>query len=182
MTKTILAATMLAFLSVGFQTERSDAKEVDIILIGGAKVAGEILAMRDSSIVIAIPAGLSQEELVAEPNMVTVIQDSQINNVKAVGSSHTILGLLLGMPIGALTGCVIGSNHPDETNNIFNGYALGGGLRGCALGALAGAAVGYSLKTGSDLLISPSRRDFRILDRVARYPIVEPQYLRSLAP
>ena len=182
MTKTILATTMVAVLSVGFQMEGSDAKEVEIILNGGAKLTGEILAVRDSSVVIASPAGLLHEELIAEPNRVTVLPNSRISSVQVVGSSHTILGLLVGMPIGTLTGCAIGSNHPDDTKDIINGYALGGGVQGCLLGGLAGAAIGYSLKTGSDLLISPSQRDFQILSSVARYPIVEPQYLKSLAP
>jgi hypothetical protein len=177
-----MAVTMVGLLSVGYQAEVSDPPVVTIILTGGTKLTREILSVRDSSIVVVENPGLSQTEILADPIAVAVLPYSGISSVQTVGNAHTILGFLIGMPIGSLGGCIIGAAQPDDSKGPINPRATGGGVQGCIVGGLAGAAAGYAWRTGSTVLISPGERNFQALKQVARYPLAEPVYLKSIAP
>ena len=198
MKKPMLAAIMLAFLSLGFQSGTADRTAVDITLFSGMKMSGEILAVRDSSIVIVREVGISSVDLMAQPKKATVLPFSGIMSVQTPGTSHILVGAAAGMAIGCVAGCAIGESQPVEvqqqpneslgcgaaaqaeqqrSDNEANG-ALIGGLGGAVIGGMIGGAT----SSGGLVLVSPERRDFNILKSVARYTGPEPDYLRSIAP
>ncbi len=176
--KTSLAsAALLAVLSLGFQPDGIDSKVVDITMKNGPKFRGEILSMRDSSIVVASRAGLSQEELVRNPLRISVFPFSEVQSVETAGSSNTILGLFAGMVIGGAGGYAIGSSLP---NDFFDINKSAGATLGCLAGGGIGAAIGAGSSHEGSVLVSPAQPDFAILKNVARYPVAEPDFLKSI--
>ncbi len=186
----LASAALLAFLSLGFQSGGSGSKEVEITMTNGPKFHGEILSVRDSSIVVANQAGLSQEELMRHPLRISVLPFREVQSVETAGSSNTVLGLFAGMAIGCVGGYAIGASEPVEQKKddvLGCGAAAEKGsneMTGAALGGLAGGAVGAIIgagsSTNSSVLFSPAQPDFTILKNVARYPAVEPDFLKSI--
>ncbi len=191
MVRKILAAILLVVLSVGFRNGGSESKEVEITLGDGTKFDAEILSVRDSAIVVTRNVGASQQDLLADPGSVVALPFSQIAIVQTAGSSYTAVGLFSGMAIGCLGGCAIGSSQhveqqkndtfgcnaeSEKTTNTLTGAALGG-----LGGAVVGAAIGGAASGAGQSLVTMTDRDFQVLRNVARYPAVEPAYLKSLA-
>lgn len=192
MWKPVSAVSLLAFLSVGFQSGGVGAKELDFELSDGTKFTGEILSVRDGSLVVASPANQSQADLVANPHRVTVLADTLFSTIRFASTSHTVLGLFTGMGIGCIAGYAIGAAEPvsQAKNDVFGCNAaaehssneLGGATIGALGGGVLGAVVGGAASTKGSVLISPTEREFKLLNNVARYPATEPGYLKTIAP
>jgi len=183
---------MIAFFSVGFTVEGSDPTKVDILLADGATFTGEILALRDSSIVVAAPAGLAESALMSGTHSIVVLPHRQILSIQTAGSSYVLLGLASGCVAGCLVGAAIGSGkeveqkqndtfgcekNSEEVNNTSTGAVIGS-----LVGALVGLGVGNAASTKGQVLVSAAQRDFNALKGVTRYPATEPEYLKSIKP
>ncbi len=192
MKKQVLAGTLLAFLSVGFDSRPGEGREVEILLRDGSKITAEILSVRDSSIVVAHPTGLTEEELQRMDKVIAVLPYRNVLQVETPGSSYTLVGLGIGAAVGCATGCALGSSKSvnqdkndtfgcnaaeEQANNTFAGAAIGTGV-----GALAGALIGGASSESAKQLVTPTQRDFRALTGVARYGAQEPGYLKAIAP
>lgn len=192
----VMAAVILAPLSTGMETRGSNSTEAEITFLNHATFTGEILAVRDSSIVMTTRCGLSESELMASPKQIFVIPDSRIATVQTPGSSHVAVGMGVGLVLGCVTGCAIGANKEEnvkqEKNDIFGCNAeaeketgkienmSNGALIGGLAGAVVGGVVGASASEGRKLYITPqTQRDFGLLKPLARYEI-EPGFLRAI--
>jgi hypothetical protein len=185
MKKTLSGVLLLAFLSVGFQTGGNNVPEVEIVLDDGAVVTGQILALRDTSIVCWMDVTNGKESIVVLPH-------NRILNLQTVGNSNIVLGLFAGCTVGLLAGCAIGGSQDvqegkDDWTGCTGAVERGANqTAGAAVGSLVGSAlgliVGGATSNASEVLISPARRDFKVLKQVARYPDSEPEYLKSVAP
>lgn len=182
MKKTVCGLLLLALLSVGFQTGGTDPVEVEILLVDGATLTGNILALRDTSIVLWADVTSGKQSAVVLPHR-------QILNVQTAGSSYILVGLLSGCAVGCLTGVAIGGSQPVEQHGDCSNPAaekeanqVTGAAIGSLVGALVGLAVGGGASQSSRVLVSPAQRDFKVLKGVARYPDSEPEYLKSIAP
>ena len=192
----VMAAVILAPLSTGMETRGSNATEIEITFLNHGTFTGEILAVRDSSIVIATQCGLSETEMVVNPKWIFMIPNSRIATVQTVASSHVAVGMGVGLVLGCVTGCAIGANKEEnvkqEKNDIFGCNAeaeketgkienmSNGALIGGLAGAVVGGVVGASASEGRKLYITPqTQRDFGLLRPLARYN-VEPEFLRTI--
>jgi outer membrane lipoprotein SlyB len=185
----LLALALALRLSLGVETPKPEWKEVELELRGDVKFRGEILSLRDSSIVVALKGGLSDSELQEGQNLIRVIAKRDILALRTTEGPSSVLPGLAG---GSFVGCVIGlgigasvavDRSPKDTfgceaqdqriKNETNGSVIGA-LAGAALGALIGGSIG-----SEDDLITPQKRDFHLLYRLARY-IHEPEFLQSV--
>ncbi len=188
----VVSIVIMAFLSVGFQKEVPKDTKVEITLMSGTRISGEILSVRDSTIVVANQAGLPEGVLITERNRVAVLPHRRVMSVESPGTSRTFVMGVGGMAMGCMVGCLIGSGQkverqPNDTfgcseqaereKNAENG-ALVGGLAGC----LVGGALGAGISTKDTSFISSSQRDFKVLRAIARYPDIEPEFLKKIAP
>lgn len=190
MAKVVGAVIVLFILSTGMELEISNPEEVEVTSARG-QFNAEILSVRDSSLVLASPCGLSQDDLINKKAQILVVREDEIYGVKTAGSSNIFPGMLFGGTAGCVSGCLIGrslkvtpttepygcNKSEDELRNE-NGvnYAVGVGAGGILLGAIIGAAT----SSRDSLWITPVRRDFRALKPLARYPLQEPQFLNEI--
>lgn len=182
----IMATAILVPLSTGMNTSGSGPEEVEVTLSGDVKVKGEILAVRESSIVMATRFGLSEEELMQNPKQIVVVRNERIAKVETPSSSYIGLGVLGGLAVGCGAGCAIGSEMvkqekndilgcnalAEQSNNMIAGSMIGG-LAGTAVGAVVGAAV-----SEKGIVITGASADK--LKALARYQDGEPEFLRAI--
>ncbi len=181
MAKVVGATLVLFILSTGMELDISDPEEVEVRSSSG-QFDAEILSVRDSSLVLVSPSGLSQDDLIKKKGQILVVRDDEIYSIKMAGSSNK--APLYGGAIGCISGCLIGAALPakgdgcasEEVNRRMNAEAVGL-LSGCG-GILIGALTGSSTK--DSLWITPIHRDFRALKLLARYPLKEPQFLKDI--
>jgi hypothetical protein len=172
---------LLAFLSVGYQAGPRDVEQVELFLSDGVKMEAEIVALRDTSIVVLADSASSTQ-------MVLVLPHNRIMSVRLPGNSHILAGALMGCGAGCATGALIGCNSKtrsgckEEEPLEQQANGLSGGIIGSLAGALIGGAVGGVASTGERVLVSPVQRDFNVLRPLARYPDEEPEYLQRVAP
>jgi len=89
----VFAATIiLASLSMGFQTGQPRGTGIAVFTVDGGKLKGEILAVRDSALVFATPAWLSEEGLAAGRGNIRVIPFAGIVSVTTVTGTHPPTG------------------------------------------------------------------------------------------
>jgi len=190
MAKHTLAAITLVFLSTGMDWEDSEPHEVQVATLASGTFSAEILYVRPEALVMTTPSGTSERELIEDRGKIFVIKDEDIQSVKTAGSSHVAIGLLGGGCIGCFVGTNLGCSKEvkQEKNDWFGCNALGEqsenagkyGALGGAGGALAGAILGGTLSTPDSLWVTPQNRNFNALSALARYPTVEPEFLKGV--
>lgn len=188
--KSLTSLFLLAALSLGVVVDGNTSRTVEIAVYGRLPFWGEVIAVRESTVVLGTRKGLSPAEMVNDPGALLVVRRSQIIKVTTESNMHPGTGMLIGAPIGCLAGLAIGSaievdRKPDDTfgcnareersSNELNGMLIGTGV-GMAAGCVVGSAVGDQ----GQVLISPDQRDFSFLRGYARYPAEEPESLKKI--
>ena len=186
----LAAIFLLTGLSLGVVVTDPSPKTVQIGLTNGRAFKGEVLAVRESTLVLGTRPDLSPMEMIADPGAVMVVPFRTVNTIITASSSHALLGGLLGAPIGCLGGYGIGTAMPVERqpNDTFGCNAASehadNQVTGMAVGTVVGVAVGCMIgqATGDkgQELITPAQRDFTFLCAVARYPQEEPETLKKI--
>jgi UDP-N-acetylglucosamine enolpyruvyl transferase len=189
MSKRVMGVVLFVILSVGFQSGGSDQQAVEISLTDGVKFTGEIISLRDSSVLVAREVGLSYTSLATVKQTLMVLPFARINSIRVV-STHPLAGLFIGTAIGCAGGCAIGNaapveQHKDdvlgcEAQSERTDHTIVGAGAGGLAGAVVGSLIGSAVTTVDADLISPTKRDFQILKNVARYPGEEPSFLKSV--
>lgn len=185
----VVLGLTLASLSVGVEVQTPVGPEVSVMLASGEKYNGEILAVRDSSVVFSTVHGATKDELAAARGTIRILAHSEILTLGVPGSSNFWLGSVLGCATGGLIGYWIGNSQEvkEQKSNDCSGNhfacekeanAIGGSLIGACAGTGIGALVGSGIKDKIDL-ISPQNRDFSVLKGLARYKKEEPEFLRE---
>ena len=189
----LLNCFLLLSLSVGVEVEKESRPEVRVILSSGQEYEGEILAVRDHSIVFSTLHGASEGRLIQSRQAILILNHDDIREVLLIGDSNVLPGIAIGMGSGCMLGCLIGysmevsvpeekSNKPldcgptKESKKEMN--AMGGGLVGGLLGTVFGGAIGGSIREDT-MIIGLQKRDFSILKLHARYGSEEPWFLRE---
>ncbi len=179
----------------GYQVDEQrtgDGQEVEISLTNGTSFSGEVLSVRDGSIVVTDETGLLQEALMAGEHKFRVLLFAEVNRVEITGSSYTLVGTFAGATVGCLGGFALGAALPSNHKNqgVFDfqrmsfdqiGNEIGCAALGTLAGGILGHVVGNAASTNGSILISPQLRDFNVLTRVARYPSTEPAYLKTIS-
>lgn len=188
----LLASLLLiAALSLGVVIEGTTFQPVEISLIRGRAFKGEVIAVRESTVVLGTRPGLSPVEMMKEPGALIVVPFHAILGISTEGSHNGATGFLVGAPLGCLGGYAIGSSIEvgNKTNDIIGCWdaandAAENRMTGMAVGFLAGAAIGCAAGSASgekgQNLITGQQRDFTFLRAVARFPNDEPESLKKI--
>jgi len=150
--------------------------EVEVLLKNGVRHQGELLAVRDSSILLSMLKNADEEKLSRNLSVIMVIRIDSIIRVMEEGHSHVLAGVGIGLFTGVIAGAALASKEQPTSNLTSYAYAGIGGLAGLVLGGVVGFAV-----SGGD-------QEFRVdvdagreaLKSSSRYPYGEPSFLRSL--
>ena len=174
-------------------TDRIHGYGANIIIrtMDDTKYTGELLGVRDSTILICPKFGASETELVRKIYSVDIIQKRDINLLILRGKKAYLTGMLAGGLIGGLLGTVIGASADigDENNNfriirISREEAILGSA--CCLGGtgiLIGGLLGLTGSTEDKIIydsVEPEKIDYEWLKQFCRYIDPEPEYLRNL--
>lgn len=188
--KPFASLVLLAALSLGVVVDGTTSPAVNIVLSSGRSFTGEIIAIRESTIVLGIRPGLSPVEMRNDPTTLLVARFPEVLTIATQRNSHPVTGMLIGAPLGCLGGLAIGSSidvprQPDDTFGCAahaeqDANKATGMLVGTAVGMLAGCAIGASTGEKEQVLISHQQRDFTFLKAYARYPNEEPASLRQI--
>jgi len=154
--------------------------EVKLSLKNGTEVNGELLSVRDNTLIICKEYSATEGELANRTYPINTIQNNEIKELIIEGDSYIWAGIGYGALGGALIAAVVGYAIAVEEKS-FGVEILGGGLIGFIVGAFAGGVVGNANST-NDIILSgiPADYDLSILKPLARYPDEEPEYLKVI--
>jgi hypothetical protein len=162
----VLIAACLLLVSLA----KGGGKEVLVAVGRSGAVKGELVEVRDTTLVVAVEK--ENEGLIVVP-----IRDVQWVVIK--GKNHVGKAAIIGLTSGILLGAVAGANRePQARGSIFAGGSLLDGtepaMAGAGLGALIGLALGAgvgSLGSSKDVHVTPEDSTFReVLNNAARQP------------
>jgi hypothetical protein len=174
----------------------SEKPTVKIRLNSDQEIEGELMSVRDSSVLIAtqdedIPSALS-----TDVKGIVAIEDTMISRVTIEGNSNVLLGMGLGFLGGTVAGGVIGASSytPPPPPTDFGGAvaqlgeamigpgaaALGGMIVGAVGGMLVGAAVGAATSKRDVEVNLHVPAEWVALKGLARYPDKEPKALEQI--
>jgi len=162
-----------------------DPVEVVIILRNGGTIKGEVLAVRDSSIVVSTVAAAKESELAYSAESFRVIGRAELQSVAVPGNSHLLIGAGMGAAGGLALGCATWEQKQPATVDDFvldiTGVSMFSraatfGLVGCGAGGLVGAVLSrreQRMYLAPDSALAPLRK-------VARYNSGEPDFLKKV--
>lgn len=166
--------------------------KVRVTLMTGESLKGEILSVREQTVLLTTRYGAGEDVLVDNKSLVRVVDVKLIKEVALPGSSHIVHGMGIGMFAGCLVGCLIGgsqeASHQNGVDEAFGWMAWGeknsnagsGALIGGLAGTAVGAGVGVATSSDDIILFGPNKRDLAALRSLARYSAEEPEFLKSI--
>jgi len=189
-------AVVAVFLALPMSQLFAQGTRVVLWLQNQGEIAGRLLSVRDSALVISTNAAPGNH-IGAQTAGIIVVKNQDIQRVFIKGKSRVLISSGLGFLIGAGTGAIIGFAQGDDPpcNDNYGpvGLAglscwsftakgkavLGGILGGCAGTIVGGIAGGAASK--EDKAIYPSmNHDFSALKPLAQFPKKEPAYLSAV--
>lgn len=174
--KPILVSALVVMPSIVF----CQGAEVTLLLANGHQLAGELLAVRESTLVLIV-AGRTEMMKRQRGTDTVVVPGPDIQQVVIAGKSKILQSMGMGVVVGAGIGAFIGLASGDDPPGFLSFSA---GEKAAMLGTLFGGAgliVGLTVgifKSSGEKSIEPlPGHDFSILKSVARYPRTEPEWL-----
>jgi hypothetical protein len=176
-------------LAVGVQLAPGPAEPVIVECYRGEPITVDLLAVRDSAIVVSLVRDLGDDILSQRTQLIRVIPFTEIASVRLEGSNKATSYAFQGGALGALVGLGIGAAIAPEPSKdlvplvldpmVKTVYYAGGAVIGGAVGCAIGCGVGSNTRDMGLDLVSPARRNFETLRRFARHPDEEPPWLRE---
>jgi hypothetical protein len=173
--------------------KKKDGARVNIVTNSSEEFIGELLAIRDSTMLIYKIAGLSDEELTDSIDKIISIESKNINIIKVLGDDEFMKTWAIVTLIGAATGVVIGFADGDDpgagkegSDGILQFSAEQKAYIGCctfgAGGALIGILAGISTITPDKAAYSEESNEYSIIELkvLARYKDTEPDFLKAI--
>ena len=162
-----------------------EGAEVTVLLKDGTEIYGELLSVRDSSIIICTEYSASEEELANGLYPIISIKIQEIQKIKVEGESEFWVGAgygaLIGVAVGIGLGLALGdddcrhciANPTAEDKAIIFSFLL------FFIGAVVGGIVGNANSTDDVVFQNiPQGYDFLGIKQLARYPDKEPEFLK----
>jgi hypothetical protein len=155
--------------------------EVLLLLKNGKEVNGELLSVRDSTIILCSEYSAADEELARLAYPILLFSNNDIQQLAIEGSDYIWTAIGVGTLVGGGIGALIGS-AAHEGSDRYRGLAiLAGMIIGGSVGVVAGWIAGYSLSTEEYVMWEiPPDYNWSILKPLSRYPDEEPEYLRVI--
>jgi hypothetical protein len=189
---------LFGFSAVLFAAEaRADGVSVVVHLTNGKIVTGELLSIREHSILIAEWPGLNEAELDTLPGALLEVAAGGITSIvlEDAGSGHLGLGILLGCFGGGMAGILVAiPREKNVSNSEAAAYRAGAPVQtddsqslyiitACTiLGGGIGGLIGNSAR--EDVFVGRSTDDpfFGRLKEYCRYTETEPEFLKDNRP
>jgi hypothetical protein len=180
------AVVSLFFIAMFFVADLFAGGSITRILLSSDKTFtnGELLAVRESTIVVVYPPNVSEESLTRKGVIVMEIQKSVIKSIILVGAGdgYTGTGAVVGSIAGVAVAAALLSGVADESNSgthRADGTLVVLGIVGFGgIGAGVGALLGSTFK--EDVVVEPSSMEsLAPLRLYARYVNEEPEFLQS---
>jgi len=165
---------------IDYQQDENVGAEVTLLLKDSTEIYGELLSVRDSSVIICTEHSATEKELASLKYPINTVRNDEIKELTLEGTNYVLSGLGIGIAAGTGIGVLAGlAVEPSGQSYISPELALG--VLGFIVGAIVGPIVGYSLSTEEFVLQEiPPGYDFSLLKPLARYPGEEPEYLRAI--
>ncbi len=141
-------------------------------------IQGEILVVRDSSLVASPKYHANENWLRSNIAALKAVPESRILKVALAGRTHAAAGAGVGAFVGALAGGKIGSNGLEGGEKSLG--MLGGGFLGCIVGGFVGIGVGGNISSGAEEMSPQDSGWWERLRSAARYEEEEPEFLRPV--
>jgi len=169
------------------RAEEEEGAEVVLLRRNGQEMQGELLSVRDSSLVISTLEDFNPKDLTARTKGIVAIRNTEIVRVIIKGRSNVVKGMLIGTVAGAGFGALIGYASGDDSPSGWGSFALTAEEKALVLGALFGG-IGFLYGTvGRIMGPSPDQEivaykilGYSDLNKFARYRVYEPEFLREL--
>lgn len=152
--------------------QRDVEAEILIGLNNGEEYTGELLSVSDSILTLSGDYGLSEEKLFSSSSNISIFQNQEIKSIWVLGKDNHLIGLAIGLGVGALLIITAKEANFSEWNQAYTGLLC------IPAGFLIGAATStydeeiYNYKNSEDF-------DFMQLNIYSRYGGDEPEYLRE---
>jgi hypothetical protein len=163
---------------------------VNILLKSDTSFVAELLAVRDTALIVSTAPSASEEDLWHNLASIRLISRRSIRSVYAEGASHTWMGVGIGVLGGGVAGALIGSaTSPTDESTIAGAivqpiaktYNMGmGSVIGGLAGGLAGLIIGSASSTPEISVVPEQPPYLQSLSKYARYQDGEPGFLKTL--
>ena len=153
------------------EREKGEGVEVEILLINGNEVNGELLSVRDSTMILSAKNTHIEEELANLTYPVSLISNKEIQQLTIEGSSWVWPGIAAGAVVGALARWKMEDSGGSDVLKTIVPWGI----------FAAGWGIGYALSKEEYLIQEiPPDYDWSFLKPLTRYPDKEPEYLREI--
>ena len=154
--------------------------EVTLSLNNSTEINGELLFVRDTTLIICSKYGVPENQLVRIIYPINSIQNKDIQELSIERGPYTgkiFIGAGLGMLGGVIVGWLIGEAITNSLSWEEFGLLLG---LGSSAGLITGGIMGATSYDDIILQEIPPGYDFSLLKPLARYPDEEPEYLKAI--
>jgi len=186
MFKKLFFAAIGFFLVLANDQLLAQGASVVVFLDNGRQVAGELLATRDSALLIDTLVGKTEDTTATRIAGIIAVSREAIQKVRVKGESFRLKGTLVGAAIGVTVGAVVGLASGDDEPKGFVIPPTAGqkALRGAAVLGVAGIFIGGmtgAALSSKDKEFDASVNELRVgLKAVARYSDKEPEFLQVI--
>jgi hypothetical protein len=183
--KKFLFATIGSFLMLPKAQLVSQGANVIVFFNEGRQVTGELLAVRDTALLIDTLVGKAKDSTATQIAGIVGVSRDAVQKVRVKGESFKgkgrLYGTLVGAGLGVAIGFADGNDPPGSFMRLTAGEkALTAGAFGGLLGGFVGAIYGAAWSTEDKEYNTSVKEDWASLKAVARYPEQEPEFLRSI--
>jgi hypothetical protein len=180
--KTIVCCQIPAALFFLLPGAQGGGRYAEVYVANGSRYSGELLSVRDTSIVIGLVMDAQESAFMSDSTTVQVIGKSEIRLVQMEGKSYMLVGAAIGLLAGGGIGAAIGASGKQEKEDVIGPVkALESGtgvLVGMVGGLLVGLAVGGAASSKDVAFTNQRGESMDILRPYARYQFGEPAVLK----
>ena len=163
-----------------YEQDKNEGAEVTLSLQNGKEINGELLSVRDSTMIICTEHSAKEEELTSLKYPINTVRNDEIKELTIEGSNYVLAGLGIGIAVVTVIGYLVGKGGVTGAVGSSAAVPLGTG-GGFLLGAIVGPLIGWAASTEEYILQEiPLGYDMTFLKPLARYPDEEPEYLRAI--
>lgn len=159
-------------------------KGVKVLLNNGQEIEGELLSVRDSSLVISTLEDSDIKDLSTQTAGLIAVRNQDIFHVILKGRSNILkgmgLGTLIGGGFGGFLGLASGDDPPGWFSFTAGEKAAMGAIAFGAVGFLVGTIAGVASSSGDEIVEPLLNQDFSSLRPIARFPDKEPEFLKKI--
>ncbi|MCH7962869.1 MAG: hypothetical protein IH852_02925 [Bacteroidetes bacterium] len=183
-------------INYGDYRDDNEGAEVTLSLKDRAEIYGELLSVRDSTLIICTEYSAIEEELAKGVYPIFSIKGQEIQKITVEGKSEfwesAGYGALIGAAVGVSVGFASGDDESGYLKLTAGTKALLWSMCLSPIGAITGGIVGAGNSTADVIIHVPPEYDFSSLDtslgsslnsllnQLSRYTEKEPEYLRAI--